>query len=803
MSANNTLYNIEAWPNLAENASLDSTIEQKVADKLAGMTLTQKVAQMIQPEIRSVTPEQMQQYCFGSYLNGGGSFPHGKKDAEPSDWLELANDYFVASIESECGIPTMWGTDAVHGHNNVKGATIFPHNIGLGAANNAELMHDIANATAKEVRTTGIDWIFAPTIAVAVDNRWGRTYESYSEHSDIVCNYAPALVEGIQTGHNEAGHEPMMLACAKHFIGDGGTDLGRDQGDTLCDEATLFEVHGRAYVEAINAGVQTIMASFNSWKGDKLHGHHYLLTRVLKERLGFDGFVVGDWNGHAQVPGCSADSCAAVINAGVDIIMVPEFWPGLLKNTMEQVQSGEISVSRIDDAVTRILRVKYRMGLMDSKPPKARTPFEQTNWVGHTSHRELARQAVRESLVLLKNNHDVLPISANKRVLVVGDAAKDIGQQCGGWSVTWQGTGNVASDFPKATSIYDGIESTMLANGGAVEFSQDGKFETKPDVAIVVFGEQPYAEGVGDIDHLEYDFRQKTDLKRLQTLQQQGIPVVSVFLTGRPLWVNKEINASDAFVVAWLPGSEGVGVADVLLADEHGKTQFDFCGQLPFSWPRSDSQLLLNVNDEDYDPLFPYGFGLSYQTEAQELGQLPESNDMPYPVPNNDLVLYNRVVGDSMQIQLEDNESNELVNSQTHTFKSAIHLQTLDWQVQEDALSIRWLDDQPARFVIAGHARNLESFSANDAELQFMVKSVEKPKTDVFITMTTQSGEESAPVNIAQMLNGAGDWIEIAIPLKQMNKSGFHWNEVTNKFIMGTTGKLELGLANVRIATPS
>jgi beta-glucosidase len=602
------------WP--AVNSVVTEDVDAAVAIILADMTLAEKVGQMVQAEISQVTPAQVRDYNLGSVLNGGGSWPNGK-NSSLADWVNLADSYYEASTDTSdggVGVPLIWGTDAVHGHNNVIGATIFPHNIGLGATNNPSLMRQIGEATALEVAATGIDWVFAPTLAVVRNDSWGRTYEGYSEDPEIVKAYAGEIVTGLQGDASDRFGPAHVIATAKHFIGDGGTQNGVDQGNTVVTEAELRDIHGQGYFTALAAGAQTVMASYNSWNGSKLHGNDYLLTDVLKQQMGFDGFVIGDWNGHGQVPGCGDTQCAQAIRAGVDMIMVPYAWQEFIANTIAQVESGTLPLSRIDDAVTRILRVKLRAGFADKVKPSARTHANNSALIGAAAHRAIARQAVRESLVLLKNSDNLLPLAPNTNVLVAGSGANDIGQQSGGWTITWQGTGNSNSNFPGATSIYAGIESAVTAAGGTTRLSANGSFSgTAPDVAIVVFGESPYAEGVGDLTSLEYQPGNKSDLALLQSLRDQDIPVVSIFLTGRPLWVNAELNASNAFVAAWLPGTEGAGVADVIFKTPAGATNHEFSGKLSFSWPNSANQFALNRNDSSYDPLFAYGFGLSYQ----------------------------------------------------------------------------------------------------------------------------------------------------------------------------------------------
>jgi beta-glucosidase len=623
----------------------DPRIEARVSELLQKLTLEQKVAQMIQADIRYVTPEDVKTYRLGSILNGGGAFPGNEKHAAVSDWVALADRFYDASMDTSGGapaIPIVWGTDAVHGHNNVIGATLFPHNVGLGAAHDPDLVQRIGEATAQEVAATGIDWTFAPTVAVVRDGHWGRSYEGYSERPDMVRAYAGRMVQGLQgtvdtPSFLDGNH---ILATAKHFIGDGGTDHGIDRGNNRSSEQDLLAIHGQGYVAAVQSGVQTVMASYNSWQGVKMHGQRHLLTDVLKTRMGFDGLVVSDWDGVDEVQGCSKDRCAQAINAGIDMIMVPEQWKPFLRNTVAQVRAGDIPMSRIDDAVTRILRVKLRAGLFEKGRPSSRPLANQVAQIGSPEHRAVAREAVRKSVVLLKNDKCLLPLSPKTNVLVAGDGADNIGKQVGGWSISWQGTGNTNADFPGATSLFDGIRSAVTAGGGTATMSVEGHYETKPDVAIVVFGEDPYAEWHGDIKSIEYqgpvDDGHEVDMQRpapevsaqdeanprasepsgsqqpaapnadlalLQRLRQRDIPVVAVFLTGRVRGVTRELEASTAFAVAWWPGTEGGGIADVLFRKGDGEVNFPITGKLSYAWPR------VGAGSSD-SPLFPYGYGL-------------------------------------------------------------------------------------------------------------------------------------------------------------------------------------------------
>jgi beta-glucosidase len=606
------------WPDVPAPLPADPSLEERITRIMSRMSLADKVGQLIQADTSTVTPDDVRRYRLGSILSGGNSAPRpGGDDLAPAEqWLAAADAYYLASVESSGaspGIPLLWAVDAVHGHNNIVGATLFPHNIALGATRNAALIRRIGEITAREIRVTGQDWTFAPTLAVARDDRWGRTYESYSEDPGIVRAYAAAMVSGLQGDAGtlaflDASH---VIATAKHFLGDGGTADGRDQGDNRGTEAELRDLHGAGYPPAIAAGVQSIMVSFSSWQGVKLHGHEGLLRGVLKGRMAFEGLLVGDWNAHEQVPGCSKVSCARAFNAGLDVFMAPDSWRELHAQTLAQVKSGAIPEARLDDAVRRVLRVKLRAHVFESGKPSTRPLAGQYELLGAPEHRAVARQAVRESLVLLRNSGKLLPLHADRRVLVAGDGADNIAKQCGGWTLTWQGTGVNNAHFPHAESIYAGIRAAVTAAGGTAQLSVEGAFTERPDAAIVVFGEDPYAEFEGDVPTLEYSPGNKRDLELLRRLKAAGIPVVAVLLSGRPLWVKPEIDAADAFVAAWWPGTEGGGIADVLFRKADGAINHDFKGKLSFSWPATPEQAAVNRGDGQ-TPLFAYGYGLTY-----------------------------------------------------------------------------------------------------------------------------------------------------------------------------------------------
>ena len=583
------------------------------------MTLEQKVGQIIMPEINSVTPDQAKKYHFGTILNGGGGFPNQNKNSSIEDWKNLSKSYYDSSTEvNGIKIPILWGTDAVHGHNNVIGATIFPHNIALGATRNELLLRQIGEAVAKEVVSTGIIWTFAPTIAVPQNDLWGRTYEGYSEDPDLVSKLGKNFIIGLQGSGNEFLDEHHVLATAKHFLGDGGTDNGVDQGDTILDEITLKNIHGQPYYDAIDSCAISIMASFNSWNGMKSHGNEYLLNNILKSQMEFDGFIVGDWNGHGQIPGCKDSDCPQALIAGVDIFMVPTEWESLYWNTLEQVKSGEIPIESLNEAVYRILLAKKYLGLFDGRKPHE----YNKNHIRDKSHVELARTSVRESIVLLKNN-DVLPMNPGKNFLIIGEQSKYIENQMGGWTITWQGKSwegtNISNnDFPNTKSIYESLSSHIKNMGGRVEYSNDGSYKSKPDFAIMVYGETPYAEGFGDIKDLDFSKTNKQNLKIMNKFLKEDIQVLSLFITGRPLIVDQEIGLSDAFVSIWLPGTAVEGINDVIFSNIDSSINFDFSGKLPYSWPNANSKNPLNLKDKDNQPRFEYGYGLSYESNENE-----------------------------------------------------------------------------------------------------------------------------------------------------------------------------------------
>jgi len=586
-----------------------SSFDRQVRALLSQMTLEEKVGQMTQAEQDALKDvNDIQKYFLGSLLSGGNSDP--KAGNSLAAWTNMCDGYQEHALKTRLRIPLLYGADAVHGHNNVLGAVIFPHNVGLGCTRNPKLVESAARVTAEEVRATGVNWTFAPCVAVPRDERWGRTYEGFGEAPELARTLGEAAVRGLQ--RDDLSDPLSVLACAKHYVGDGGTTIGTagfanpdgkrllDQGDTQLSEADLRKIHLQGYITTVQAGVGSIMPSYNSWNGVKVSGIRRLLTGILKQELGFQGFLISDYNAVNQITKDFKEAIGISINAGMDMVMVPTDYQRFYNLLLELVKEGKVPMARIDDAVTRILRVKFAMGLMNkSRSPLADRRLHKT--FGSSKHRQVARECVRQSLVLLKNEKRTLPLSKKlARIHVGGKSADDIGNQCGGWTIEWQGkSGDVT---PGGTTILKAIQNTV-SPATKVTFSKDGGGAGGADVGIVVIGETPYAEGVGDRDDLALAAE---DVTAINNMKQAGIPVVVVLFSGRPMIINDALGRCDAFVAAWLPGTEGQGVTDVLFGD-HKPT-----GKLSVSWPRSMAQIPINVGDKNYDPLFKYRFGLTF-----------------------------------------------------------------------------------------------------------------------------------------------------------------------------------------------
>ena len=775
------------WPSARSPAAItDPATERLITQLMARMTAEQKVGQLIQADISTITPADLRAYPLGSILAGGNSGPYGNERAGAAEWNRLVGEFRAASLKPAANgvaIPILFGVDAVHGHSNLPNATIFPHNIGLGAAHDPGLIQRIGAATADEVAASGIEWTFAPTLASPQDLRWGRSYEGYSSDPRQIADYARAMVTGLQ-GTLRPGvpvSARHVAASAKHFLADGGTSDGRDQGDAKIDEAALIARHAAGYPAAIDAGTLTVMISFSSWNGVKNHGNRSLITDVLKGRMGFQGLVVGDWNGHGQVSGCTVTDCAASVNAGLDLYMAPDSWKGLYASLLAEAKSGAVPAARIDDAVRRILRVKAKLGLLGSKVERRLDPTR----IGAPEHLALAREAVAKSLVLLKNNGSILPIKAGAKVLVTGPGADSIAMQAGGWTVSWQGSDVNNADFPNGQTLYSAVAEAVAASGGRASLSPDGSFSEKPDVAIVVFGEKPYAEFLGDVPTLAYQPGDQRDLSLLKKLKAAGVPVVSVFLSGRPMFVSPEINASDAFVAAWLPGTQARGIADVLVAEKDGRTKRDFTGRLSFPWP-ADARSPVTA------PLFARGYGLSY-AKPQAVPALSEDPrmDLAAAVDIDHLIVAGRAAG-PWSMNLGDASGGRVVmGGAASSLGGKIAMTSVDLSAQEDGRRFRW--NGPASVSIDGAPGDFTRQLNNAFALRLDVAAYDIPGP-VQLTFAGKS------IDISRILRALppGKLATAKVPLRCFANAGATVNAV------GTPLKIEAGAGTdlaIRTAT--
>lgn len=786
------------WPSPKWPIPEDPAMEARIKALMARMTIEEKVGQILQADIASVTPADVKTYHLGSVLNGGNSAPGGNEEAPPIEWLKLADAFYDASVDKSgggVGIPLIWGTDAVHGHSNIVGATLFPHNIGLGAARDPELIFRIGKATAVEIRTTGQEWTFAPTITVPQDFRWGRAFEGYSSDPKLVSSYVGAMIRGLQGEPNSGAilKGPHVIASTKHFLADGGTFEGRDQGDARIDEKTLRDIHGLPYVAAIEAGVETVMTSFSSWNGVKIAGHHGLVTEVLKERMNFGGFVVTDWNAHGQVAGCTNASCPQSLIAGIDMFMAPDSWRDLYASLVKQAKDGTVPMSRLDDAVARVLRVKMRMGLFEAGRPSARPLSGKFELLGAPEHRALAREAVRKSLVLLKNSGSALPIKPGAKVLVAGDGADDIARQSGGWTITWQGTGVSNAAFPGATSLWKGLSDAVTSAGGKAQLSPDGSFTQKPDVAIVVFGETPYAEFQGDIKTLRLRPELEKPFETMRKLKAQGIPVVAVMITGRPLFVNPAINMSDAFVVAWLPGSEGAGVADLLVAGRNGKTAADFTGKLPVAWP---------VNARvDGPTLFPFGFGL---TLAQKTPSGPPlSEDPGVEDAGASGVFMERGQPQplwSLYVQQSEADRTRITTVPAKAANGRVAVTPTDHVVQEGARRFA-IESGGATIEVSSHAP-VDISRETNGDVALVLSLRRDAALAGPIALSLQGGGRLATIDAAAIGQlPQGQWVRLAVPLKCFAAAGADMSSVQIPFSLSIGWAGTLSLSRVALGT--
>ena len=782
------------WPRYSYPATTPPEDQSRIDALLKRMTLEEKIGQLIQADLCCVTPQDVKTYNLGSILVGGNSGPGGNDFAPPAEWLAAADAFYDASVDTSdggVGIPTIWGIDAVHGNANIIGATVFPHNVGLGAAHDVPLIERIGRATAEEIRVTGQEWTFAPTVAVPRDWRWGRSYEGYSSDPKLVASYVGAMVRGLQGSPNNqdllAG--PYVIASTKHFLADGGTKDGVDQGDAQISEEELRDIHGLPYGPAIENGVATVMASFSSWQGRKMTGNTSLLTGVLRDQMGFGGFVVSDWNAHGQVEGCTNESCPQALEAGIDMYMAPDTWKAIYDDLLTRARAGTIPMSRIDQAVTDILRVKMRLGVFEAGKPSSRPLSGEWDKLGSAEHRGLAREAVRKSLVLLKNQ-GVLPLKPGGRLLVAGEGADDIARQSGGWTLSWQGTGLDNSMFPGATSVWSGFKQTVEASGGSVQLSPDGSFTQKPDAAVVVFGEKPYAEFQGDRATLALDEALTGPYETMRKLKAAGIPVVAVMLTGRPLYVNEALNTADAFVVAWLPGSEGGGIADVLVGGSDGKPRFQFTGTLPAAWPKTP--------DMADGALHPLGYGLTYASPKSAWKALPEVDTTAAGDARTWFAAGRPASSWSLLVEDGSGAAGEtrITTTPAEALSGRVKVTATNFQVQEGG----------RRFTSAGGttAVSLRTFNPLDLSretngdvLMLLSLKVWSGPGQALLSAVGNGGTGSVDLNFAP----TDQYVRYGIPLRCLRDNGADMTALTKPMVLTVKGAVDFAIGEVRLGT--
>ena len=782
---------------------------ERAQSLLAQMSLEEKIGQVIQGDISTVTPEDAKNYNLGSVLNGGNSAPGGGKTASWKQWVDAADAFWRASTDTSdggLGIPLLWGTDAVHGHNNLQMAVIFPHNSALGATGDADLLRRIGEVTAHEVKATALDWVFAPTLAVAQDDRWGRAYESYSEDQNLVSDLGAAILQGLQGAPDSDTFldNKRVVATAKHFVGDGGTQYGIDKGDTIGRIGDIKKVHAYPYRAAIDNKVQTVMASFSSVNGEKMHGSKSLLTRVLRREMGFDGFVIGDWNGHAEIPGCTATDCPDALLAGVDMYMAPDSWKGLYASLLAQVKDGTIPMARLDEAVTRILTVKIRAGLFEAGLPSGR-PAVARQALGSAAHRAVGREAVRKSLVLLKNNKGVLPFNPRSHIAVVGGAANSMAQQTGGWTLSWQGDDNANAEFETGETIYAGLKAKVEAAGGKISFAENvATLRDTPDLVIYVFGEKPYAEFKGDMSDLVFEFDDGQALADLAALKKRNLPVVSVFLTGRPLWVNGHINRSDAFVVGWLPGTQGGGIADVLAGDKNGAPVHDFSGKLSFSWPSDGRGEPIDAHSMS-GVQFPFGYGLTYQSSVASMAKLSENAGVTAPNGAFDGIIMARGSAQAPFSLFLGDSSNWKTPAQSFLAASlgeTLSSRGIDYQAQEDARQLSWRGD--GRGLLSVQTQRSADFAAlgkvADLNMTLQIRLDKKPDAPVFWAMGC--GDNcGAKLDITKALaqSPLGIWQKLSVPLRCFAQGGLNARVVNAPLLLETNGAMTLSMTGISV----
>jgi beta-glucosidase len=820
-----------AWPRVRSAVAPDPAVEARVAALVTRMTLAEKVGQLIQPELAQLTPEDVTEYKIGSALNGAGIWPGGDRHAGVAAWVGTVDTFWQAAEEAYAGrpfrVPFMWATDAVHGHNNVYGATVFPHNIGLGAAGDPDLVRRVGRASAEEILATGMDWTFAPTVTTPRDRRWGRYYEGYSEDPELVHAYAAAMVEGLQGTPEDLRAGRGVIATVKHWVADGGTADGADRGVARCSEDHVRNIHAAGFYSAIAAGAQCVMASFSSWENEanydlgaarpglyhepynhKVHGSKYLITDVLKNAVGFDGIVVSDWDAHSEVANCSIGDAGYAINAGLDVLMIAgrAAWQSVYHRAVEDVERGAIPLSRIDDAVARVLRVKLRAGLW-TRPRPAERP---TRAIGGPEHRALSREAARRSVVLLKNTAGVLPIRRSARVLATGSGVHDISKQTGGWTLTWQGDDIVPADLPGGGTVADALAA--VAADTVIDPELIRVDPAVYDVAVVVLGEDSYAEMRGtlkpwrSLGYADLKLSYARDLEILRKLRLAGVPIATVFLTGRPLYTTEEINLSDAFAVAWLPGPHAGGITDVLFGDH------DFTGRLPSSWPRGRQHSAANripphipgytvppeetEPDGDAAPLFEIGYGLG----RGDLGPGPLPLDPPRVAPQAAAaaeplpVLTGGQPADGLRFRIGGHNTWSRVD--------------IDFDAPTDELIVRAdplggelrlrFKGFPA-FVyaenVSGLPRDLRGYAAAGGAISLGIRVVERPERPLYLAVHDDYPAQPG-LDITDRLGE--DWTTLRVPLAELRRIGSDLEHVDVPFMIYTEGSGCVELRNIR-----
>ncbi|OOF05009.1 glycoside hydrolase family 3 protein [Salinivibrio sp. MA607] len=858
------------WKKIDSEIKKESAMEEEIRHIVSLMTLEEKVGQMIQPDLRNITPQEAKDYKIGSILNGGGAAPGGDKYATAQDWANEADKYWLALNQAysdrDFNIPFMWATDAVHGHNNVFNATIFPHNIGLGATRNPDLIEEIGRVTAREVAATGLDWTFAPTVATPRDYRWGRVYEGYSEDPALVYEYSQRMVRGIQGGEEGLKSDKNVISNVKHWIGDGGTLNGEDHGKNRYTEEYLRNIHAMGYIGGLNAGAQVVMSSFNSWwnpsnydpmvntesdymQNQKIHGSKYLITDILKGKMGFDGFVVTDWNGQGEINNCTTANCPQAVIAGNDVFMVTarNDWKEFYHNVIKQVKSGVIPIERIDDAVTRILRVKMRANLWEKPKPSMRSLAGKQEVLSAPEHTSIARQAVSESLVLLKNENQTLPLKKDgKKYLVVGSAADDITKQTGGWSLSWQGDGNtLEKDFPNAQTMQMAMKEVVGEENIITDVSDASPEEA---IAVVVIGEEPYAEMFGDIPAsktLEFSTLKKeykSDSELIKSLKNKGYKVVTIFYSGRPLYVNEEINHSDAFVAAWLVGTEGLGITDVLFGDK------DFTGKLSYTWGATKCSTTINraaVNipnyitpvdgltgepieqelDGQFGQLFPYGYGLNYAGETAVDAAYKDLNNLPLDPrdfgcgvekPDSDMAqLPLEIFGKNAKGEFTARMSGEVNGwvgvdiSKGETSIGSVTTTGIDYQgMQQSAINVKFAgksdsfkNSSSAQIYMQtpdGKGIDYTRYMNAKSTVEFDIR-MRSNKPEKLILSTHCEYPCRGEVNISDVLpEESMQWNKVKVPLKCLKESGMSFQKMNTAFLLFTDEQVEFDIGNIR-----